>query len=108
MVVFFVLLSIISGLLHLYVGWRIFPALGAFPVGQLTFAVLLVASAVLIPSAFFARRVKIPYIADLIAWVGFLFMGLFSSLFVLSVLRDIFLFAVAALALNWPNVIQMA
>ncbi len=104
---FFILLSIFSGLLHLYVGWRVVPALSVFPALQMICVVLLLTSAVLIPCALFARRAKLPYAADLVAWTGFLLMGLFSSLFVLTITRDVFLFAVAAMAINWPSVIQM-
>jgi predicted MPP superfamily phosphohydrolase len=49
---------------------------------------LLVASTLLVPMGLLARRVSKPPAADTLAWVGLLFMGLFSSLLVFTVLRD--------------------
>lgn len=91
---------LLSALLHLYVGWRIVPALGAWPVAQALLAMLLVASTVLMPLGLMARRsVKGPW-ADRLAWAGLLGMGLFSSLFVLTVLRDVALL-LAVIAFAW-------
>ncbi|MFO1244682.1 MAG: metallophosphoesterase [Ramlibacter sp.] len=78
-----------SALLHLYVGWRLLPALG--PVAQGLLLLVLVASTVLVPLGLLARRHVRGPAADRLALVGLLFMGLFSSLFVLTVLRDVLL-----------------
>ena len=75
-----------SALLHLYVGWRLLPALG--PVAQGLLLLVLVASTVLVPLGLLARRHVRGPAADRLALVGLLFMGLFSSLFVLTVLRE--------------------
>ena len=83
----------LSAVLHLYIGARIVPALplpGAIAVG-----VLLAASAALVPAGLMARRLLRPPAADRLTWVGMLFMGLFSSLLVLTFLRDLLLLGLA-------------
>ena len=86
-------LYLLSALLHAYVGWRLIPSLGAWPAASL--ATVLVASTVLMPLGLMARRhVRGPW-ADRLAWAGLLAMGLFSSLFVGTVLRDAVLALVA-------------
>lgn len=84
-----------SLLLHAYLGLRLIPALAVWPVAQMLLALSLLASMVLMPMGLTARRFKSPVLADRMAWTGMLFMGLFSSLFVLSLLRE------AALLAGW-------
>ncbi len=79
-------------LLHLYIGWRIAPQLPGPLTGAL-FALLLAASAVLIPLAFFGRRARERRVADRWSWAGMLALGLFSMLLVLTLLRDALLLA---------------
>ncbi len=81
-------LFVFSLLLHAYLGVRLIPALAPWPVAQLLLGLILLASAVLMPMGLTARRLKSPLLADRVAWTGMLFMGLFSSLFVLSLLRE--------------------
>jgi hypothetical protein len=57
----------------------------------------LAAACVFIPLSIRARSMKNQRIADRLAWVGFVAMGFLSSLFVLTLLRDVFLLAVALL-----------
>ena len=99
----FLPLVIVSAVLHAYVGWRLAPALGA-PIGPVFWQALLVAvlglSAVLMPLGLLGSRVLRQPWADRLSWVGLLLMGLFSSLFVLTALRD-----VALLVLNLANVV---
>ena len=85
------LLWIVSILLHAYVGARIVPALpgGLWP--SLTFAAVLVLSAAAMPMSLLARRLRTQPWSDRLAWAGALAMGLFSSLFVLTLLRDLVL-----------------
>ena len=87
-------LFFISLTLHGYVGWRVLPDLPGAAAGLL--AAVLVASALLMPMALLARTLRQP-LADRLAWAGALAMGLFSSLFVLTLLRDAVLL-VAAIA----------
>jgi uncharacterized protein len=85
----------LSALLHLYIGWRIIPELPA-GVAPWAFAALLVASAILIPLGFFGRRARDRARADRLSWAGMLALGLFSTLLVLTLLRDV------VLLLAWP------
>ncbi|MEO6017879.1 MAG: metallophosphoesterase [Polaromonas sp.] len=87
-------LVIVSAVLHAYVGWRLLPGLGALPWQWLLGAVLLL-SAVLMPQALRGSRLLRQPWADRVRWAGLLLMGLFSSLFVLTLLRDV------ALGLVW-------
>ena len=84
-------LWIVSILLHAYVGARIVPALpgGAWPAS--IFAAVLVVSAAAMPMSLLARRLRTQPWSDRLAWAGALAMGLFSSLFVLTLLRDLVL-----------------
>jgi len=81
-------LMLILLLLHAYVGWRLIPALDFAPWLQLLLAAVLLVSWLLMPMAFLARRVRAQPLSDRLAWAGLLLMGLFSSLFALTVLRD--------------------
>ena len=88
-----------SLMLHGWVGWRIGPALVAYPPAAAVFWAALVASALLMPMGFMARRVARGPLSVVLTWAGLLFMGLFSTLFVLTVLRD------ALLVLAWGVVV---
>ncbi len=79
----------ISAMFHLYVGARLVPALPGAASAMLAAALL--ASTVLMPVGLVARRVAGPATADRLAWTGMLLMGLFSSLLVFTILRDIVL-----------------
>ncbi len=82
----------LTALLHLYVGWRLVPALPDVWPGAVL-SVLLVASTLLMPMGLLARRWARGSTADRLALAGLLFMGLFSSLLILTALRDVVLFA---------------
>lgn len=82
-------LSFIVALLHLYIGWRLVPQLDGVLAWGLV--LVLVASAALMPLSMTARRMKNRRAAEGFAWAGFIFMGLFSSLFVLTLLRELVL-----------------
>ena len=97
-------LFFISSLLHLYVGWRVAPAL---PGGAGWFVALLIASALLMPMGLIARRVRTQPWSDRLAWAGSLAMGLFSSLFVLTLLRDALLLVLAAVGLVAPGALAL-
>ncbi|HEY3698849.1 MAG TPA: metallophosphoesterase [Spongiibacteraceae bacterium] len=84
-------------LLHAYIGWRLLPALPLALTGRIIGIVLLGISCALLPLGLFARSIQRQPLADRLAWAGFLAMGLFSSLLVLTVLRDISLGIVALL-----------
>ncbi len=86
-------------LLHAYIGWRLLPDMpfGAFPVAATT--LWLVASAIAIPLGLYARRTKRQPLADRLTWASLLAIGSFSSLFVLTLVRDVAL-AVGAASLE--------
>ena len=85
----------LSAVLHAYVALRLIPDLAAFPAAGFLLAAVLLASTLLIPMGLMARRIARPPLADRLGWAGLLCMGLFSTLMVLTLLRD------AALGLLW-------
>ena len=85
----------LSALLHLYIGWRIATELPG-PVAPWAFGAALLASAILIPLAFFGRRSRDKAAADRYSWAGMLALGAFSTLLVLTLLRDV------VLLIAWP------
>ncbi|RZS84604.1 metallophosphoesterase [Pigmentiphaga kullae] len=86
------------GLVHAYVWLRLVPDLGAVPGLASALSVVLAASAVLIPTSMLARRRSAGRLLLGAIWLGLLCMGLFSSLFVLTLLRDLVLAGASALA----------
>lgn len=89
-------------LLHTYIGARLIPDLAFAPVLQWALAALLLASWLLMPMAFLARRIRRQPLSDWLAWAGLLLMGLFSSLFVLTLLRDLLGVVAWVVSLAWP------
>src|SRR5689334_13071121 len=84
------------GLLHVYIGVRLLPALSIGVTGEVVGALLLVASWVLIPMGLTARsRQANDGGADTLVWTALIAMGLFSSLFVFTLLRDVALLIAA-------------
>jgi predicted MPP superfamily phosphohydrolase len=100
------LLLALSGSLHLYIGARLVPALPG--VAGAALALLLVASALLVPAGMFARRVMRPPAADTLAAIGLFFMGLFSTLLVATFLRDLVLLAVQIVDWARPATLPLA
>ena len=97
-------LRLVSLLLHAYVAWRVAPALGSAWVSG-AFVAVLVASALSLPFGFAARRAGTARPIDrLLGWTGLVAMGLFSSLFVLTALRDVALIALSAIGWLSPGI----
>jgi predicted MPP superfamily phosphohydrolase len=92
--IFLTLVCSILALLHLYIGWRILPDLPLPLAYKAMGGMWLVLSMVLMPAGMWARALVRPPWSDRLAWVGMLAMGLFSSLLVLTFLRDL-LFLIA-------------
>lgn len=83
-------LFVFLALLHAYIGWRLIPPLAEWPWPAPILAVaLLLSFGLLITALQFRRRVH--RFSDELAWVSMTAMGFFSSLFVLTLLRDILL-----------------
>lgn len=78
-------------LLHLYIGLRLLPPLPVGPVGFAIGALALLASCLLMPLALVARSARDEEWSDRLAWIGLTTMGLFSSLVVFTLLRDLVL-----------------
>jgi predicted MPP superfamily phosphohydrolase len=90
-------LFVLSALLHGYVAVRLVPALQPWPAAAAALAAALLAGALLLPQAL--RRGG----STLRAWATMLALGAFSSLFVLTLLRDVALLALALGDLAWPG-----
>lgn len=100
-------------LLHFYIGSRLLPPLPIDAVGETVGWLALLASFLLMPLAVFARGARDPKWSDRLAWIGLTTMGLFSSLVVFTLLRDIALliariFASAADMLAFERVTSIA
>jgi uncharacterized protein len=101
------ILIFISLLFHAAVAWRLIPDLSS-PAAAAALGVVLAASAVLIPlGLMFSRRRQGGQQDTVLAWAGLLSMGLFSSLLVLTVLREAALLAAWGAALAWPESIEL-
>jgi hypothetical protein len=86
----------LAALLHLYIGMRLVPAMSLGGVGIAVAVFLLAVSTLLVPTGLFASSLKRARWAEHLTWAGLLSMGLFSSLLVLTVLRDVALLLMAA------------
>lgn len=95
--------SLVSFLLHAFVAWRVVPDLASVsaPLG-LALGGLLLLSALLLPMGLLARRISKPPVSGILTWLGLLCMGLFSSLFVLALLRDMVLAVAYGVDWLWP------
>ncbi|VWX59397.1 conserved membrane hypothetical protein [Burkholderiales bacterium 8X] len=104
-------LIVLTSLLHVYLGLRLLPALfGGFgPVIAVLLGAALVLSAFTMPLPFVGARSHGKRVAAGWAWIGLVSMGWFSSMFVLTVLRDVGLLVawIATLAggvsIDWPR-----
>lgn len=99
---------LISLLLHTFMGWRVAPELSAVSasLGAAAWLALLL-SALVVPLGLLARRVSKPPLAEILTWLGLLFMGLFSSLFVLTLLREAVLLIVLGIDWLWPVTLSL-
>jgi len=91
----------LSGALHFYIGARLAPALPA-PWSTLLVAALVVL-APLVPMGMLAWRLLRGPAAERVAIAGLVALGLFSSLFVATFLRDVLLVASGLVHLVWPH-----
>lgn len=82
--------------MHGYVGLRLIPPLAGWSSAGPALGVLLATSALLLPLSLISRNLRWPDARTALACSGMLTMGLFSSLFVLTVLRDVLLLTSAA------------
>ncbi|MGV2289991.1 metallophosphoesterase [Trinickia sp. YCB016] len=105
---FFVRAIGIVVLLHIYIGLRLIPELPVGPAFRGLAALWLVLSCGLIPVGMLARTFERQPLADRLAWIGLLTMGFFSSLLVLTVLRDVALASLLTIDALWPRSVPLA
>jgi uncharacterized protein len=74
-----------------YIGWRLLSGLSVSPPGLIAGTLLLVGCCLFIPFSMQTRALQNRKFADRLAWVGLTAMGFFSTLFVLTLLRDLVL-----------------
>ncbi|MBO9355784.1 metallophosphoesterase [Bordetella petrii] len=79
---------------HVYVGWRLLPDLALSGAQQWAGVAALALSCILMPVSLVIRPLAARTWADWLAGLGLVAMGLFSFLFVLTLLRDVVLAAV--------------
>lgn len=85
-------LWVISLLLHGLIGWRLLPALDVGASATAMGAALLVLSALLVPAPLLIRLSQLPRgVGEALAWTGYLAMGLFSTMFVATLAREVVL-----------------
>ena len=89
-----------------YIGWRLLPALGLGPLGLTIGIIALLAACAIIPLSVNSRAIENRALADGVAWAGLLVMGFLSSLFVVTLLRDVFLLG-AYLLLSPPEAARL-
>lgn len=101
------ILPLIGGL-HAYIGWRLLPALDLSAAGLALAVGGLVVSSCLVPLGLLGRFVVARQaLADRLTWWGSLAMGLFSSVLVLTVLRDVILLIADTPSLTEPTAIAV-
>jgi uncharacterized protein len=105
---FFVRAISIGVLLHIYVGLRLIPELPVGPALRGLAALWLVLSCGLIPAGMLARTLQRQPLSDRLAWIGLLTMGFFSSLLVLTLLRDVALASLLTVDALWPHTVPLA
>jgi predicted MPP superfamily phosphohydrolase len=90
--------------LHVYIGVRLLPALQLGPLAFAAGVALLLASAVLVPVGLVAPSLRRRRWSVQMTWAALLAMGYFSSLLVLTLLRDVVLLGLAAFGALGPLV----
>ncbi|MES2585027.1 MAG: metallophosphoesterase [Pseudomonadota bacterium] len=97
-----------SFFLHAIIGWCVAPDLALVSPALATgLWVALAISAFLVPMGMLARRVAKPPLSTMLTWLGLLCMGLFSSLLLLTLLREAFLLLAGLVGWLWPQVVSM-
>jgi predicted MPP superfamily phosphohydrolase len=90
-------------LLHIYIGTRLIPDIGLGAGGIAIGVLLLAISTVLVPLGLLTSAFKRHRWSDQLAWAGLTAMGFFSSLLVLTFLRDIVLLFLRLIGAGGPG-----
>lgn len=99
---FLLISTTLLGLLHYYIGMRLIPDLFASGWPVILAWLFLAMSALLQPLGFLARGVRDERLRDGLSWVAMTAMGVFSSLLVFTVLRDVLLLVLASVQ-GWAS-----
>ncbi|WP_233237218.1 metallophosphoesterase [Bordetella sp. LUAb4] len=91
--IFLIRIIFVGVLAHAYVGARLIPDAPISPAAQWGAVGFLLLSCLVIPAGFLSRRLP-RRLSEGFGWIGLLLMGYFSSLFVLTLLRDLLLLAI--------------
>ena len=92
MIRFMLTATTLVALMHAYIGIRLVPGLPGGTAVTTAAIIALIVSTLLIPLGMLARFViQRQPLSDRVSWIGVLAMGLFSSLLVLTTLRDVLL-----------------
>lgn len=98
----------LSLLLHAAIGWRVAPDLALVdPALGSALWIALTLSALLMPMGMLARRVAKPPLSNVLTWAGLICMGLFSSLLVLTLVREVLLFIARLMGWLWPQTVAL-
>ena len=90
--------------LHAYLWLRLLPAMGIGFGGMVLGAAVLALSAVLVRIGLVAPSLRRTRWSEQLAWTGLLSMGFFSSLFVLTLMRDVLLFGLYLTGYGNPEI----
>jgi predicted MPP superfamily phosphohydrolase len=104
------MLPVLSVLLHVYVGGRLLPELGGWPVLFGLLSLSLFTSALFMPMdiGIGARLAGVGHsAARIVTWLGWAGMGLFSTLFVLTVIREFLLLMALATDAARPGLLNL-
>jgi predicted MPP superfamily phosphohydrolase len=93
-------------LVHLYIGVRLLPGMEAGMFGLLIGIILLALSAVLVRIGLVAPSLRRSRWSGALAWTGLLAMGFFSSLLVLTLVRDVLLLILALAGAAGPAIVR--
>ncbi|MFT4048159.1 MAG: metallophosphoesterase [Solimonas sp.] len=104
---FVVIVFGLLGLLHGYIGAQLLPDLPIGMAGRAAGAALLAASFVLIPLSLLSTRLR-RRVGDGLIWAGLLALGLFSSLLVLTALRELLRLALNGFGAAGPRFDEMS
>ncbi len=91
-------------LLHTYIGFRLIPAMALGTSGIVVGILLLLVSTLLMPAGLFGSSLKRFRWSEQLTWAGLLAMGFFSSLMVLTVLRDVALLVLSVAGMGGPAI----
>ncbi len=83
-----VVVFLLLAMLHGYIGWSLLPAIPGPDLLRWLGTLLLLASVILVPTGLLARTIRRQPLSDRLAWVGLITMGMFSTLLLLTLLRD--------------------